>query len=394
MACHTTQRRDVAAREYETKSPQVRREPAHQSPQLQDRLLKGYRFDLAYGATPPKGGGKTGKRPIVVAPLEDRIVQRAILDVLQDAQEIESIQRVLGTPTSIGGIRGRGGDHAIKLFQARVDAGDRYVAGSDISGFFTKISRGAVIDFLRAQGAEPEFVQLVENALTVELSNAGKLSEDDRRLFPTGTDSVAQGCPLSALAGNIVLEDFDGQMNRRDITCIRYIDDFIVIGKTKSAVEKAMVAAKAFLAELKMDIYHPVESPTKAFIGPIGEPHVFLRYKLIPGAYPPSDAACHKLIGQVGTLIASGQAAINKAVTDRALTSQDRCYTQTLVAFDHTLRGWRASLRASNCPDIFRQLDDQVGRRLADFRAFYLAKLAKRTSAQQRRAVRVHLLSD
>src|SRR5690606_11866803 len=68
---------------------------------LQDRLLKGYLFELAYGATPPKGAGKPGKRPIVVAPLEDRIVQRAILDVLQDAQEIRGIQRVLRTPTSI-----------------------------------------------------------------------------------------------------------------------------------------------------------------------------------------------------------------------------------------------------------------------------------------------------
>jgi retron-type reverse transcriptase len=49
---------------------------------IQDRLRKGYRFEKAFGATPSKGPGKTGKRPIVVAPLADRIVQRAILDVL------------------------------------------------------------------------------------------------------------------------------------------------------------------------------------------------------------------------------------------------------------------------------------------------------------------------
>lgn len=54
---------------------------------IQDRLFKGYNFEPAYGATPPKAGGKPGKRPIVVAPLEDRIVQRALLDVLQGARE-------------------------------------------------------------------------------------------------------------------------------------------------------------------------------------------------------------------------------------------------------------------------------------------------------------------
>ncbi|MGO4833077.1 hypothetical protein AB4144_12405, partial [Rhizobiaceae sp. 2RAB30] len=54
--------------------------------ELQDRLREGYRFTKAYGATPPKGFGKLGKRPIVVACIEDRIVQRAILDVLQNAK--------------------------------------------------------------------------------------------------------------------------------------------------------------------------------------------------------------------------------------------------------------------------------------------------------------------
>ena len=79
-----------------------------------------------------------GKRPIVVAPLPDRIVQRAILDVLQEATDLPHVQEVLATPTSVGGIRGRGVDTAIKLFDDRQLAGDRFVAGSDISGFFTR----------------------------------------------------------------------------------------------------------------------------------------------------------------------------------------------------------------------------------------------------------------
>lgn len=361
---------------------------------LQDRLRGGYRFDKAYGATPPKGGGKPGKRPIVVAPLEDRIVQRAILDVLQDAKEIAGVQRVLQTPTSIGGIRGRGVEHAIALFDERVKAGDLFIAGSDISGFFTKIPKSRVFEFLRQESIEPEFVRIVEDALNVELINADKLSEDDRKLFPTGDDGVAQGCPLSALAGNIVLEDFDREMNERGTTCIRYIDDFIITGKSRKSVEKAMEAAKSILFGLKMDIYDPVKSPTKAFIGSVGEPHVFLGYKLLPDIYPPADAASAKLMGRIQTLIVNGQRAISKAVTDRPLTSQDRCYAQTLVAVDHTIRGWRASFKSSNCPDVFDDLDMIIDRRLMDFRSFFRDKLAKRTRTQQRRALRVQLLSD
>lgn len=361
---------------------------------LQTRLKAGYRFAQAYGATPLKGAGKAGKRPIVVAPLEDRIVQRAILDVLQEATEITGVQRVLGTPTSIGGIKGRGVDHAIAIFDERVKAGDRYVAGSDISGFFTKIPRERVLAFLEAEGVEADFLQLVRDGLTVELSNADKLSDDDLKMFPTGADGVAQGCPLSALAGNIVLESFDTAMNGRGITCIRYIDDFLVIGKTRHAVDAAMRAAGALLGKLDMKIYDPVASPNKAFAGTVDEGHAFLGYELRPGIYPPSLGARAKLHEQIAALIASGQKSIIKAVAGRALTSQDRCYAQTLVRLDHTIRGWRNSFKSSNCPDLFDQLDGEIDRRLHDFRSFYLHKIKNRTPAQKRLAARVALLAE
>ncbi len=361
---------------------------------IQKRLKDGYRFAPAYGATPLKGIGKVGKRPIVVAPLEDRIVQRAILDVLQEATEITGVQRVLRTPTSIGGIKGRGVDHAIAIFDERVKAGDRYIAGSDISGFFTKIPRERVLAFLEAEGVETDFIQLVRDGMSVELSNADKLSDDDLKMFPTGADGVAQGCPLSALAGNIVLENFDIAMNGRGITCIRYIDDFLVIGKTRNAVDAAMRAAEALLGKLDMKIYNPVASPNKAFAGTVDDGHVFLGYELRPGSYPPSLEARKKLNEQIAALIASGQKAITKAVSGRALTSQDRCYAQTLVRLDHTIRGWRNSFKSSNCPEIFDQLDSEIDRRLHDFRSFYLDKINRGTAAQKRRAARVALLAD
>lgn len=361
---------------------------------LQRRLQAGYKFQAAHGATPPKGPGKAGKRPIVVAPLEDRIVQRAILDVLQEAKELSGVRRVLQTPTSIGGIPGRGVDHAISLFDDCAMSGDTHIAGSDIAGFFTKIPRAQVIEFLKADGTEAEFVSLVERALTVELSNSAMLSAADRELFPIGPDGVAQGCPLSALAGNIVLEQFDREMNQRGITCIRYIDDFILIGKSEAAVEKAMTAAQTLLSKIGMDIYQPDKSPNKAFSGTIGQGHTFLGYKLLPGKYPPSDGAVDRFTSKIRALIEDGQKSIGKAVADRALRPHDKCYAQTLVAIDHTVRGWRGSFGASTCPEVFSAIDKQIDRMLSDFRAYYLSKIAKKTPAQQRRAMRVALLGD
>ncbi len=361
---------------------------------LQRRLRKGYQFAKAYGATPPKGGGKAGKRPIVVAPLEDRIIQRAILNVLQDAADAPGVQRVLATRTSIGGIRGRGVDDAIALFDECCMNGAKFVAGSDISGFFTRIPRQVVSDYVRRDTSDDAFVDLLDRALTVELSNAASLSDEDRKLFPTGNDGVAQGCPLSALAGNIVLEAFDRQMNTpgRGITCIRYIDDFILIGQSKAQVSKAMRSAKDHLAALGMDIYDPVTDPHKAFIGAIGDPHVFLGYEIVPGEYRPSQRARDVLIGRIEALLKDGRKSISRAVDGKHLSQQDRCYAQTIAAVDNTVRGWRGSYGAALCSKTFARLDREVERRLNDFDQFFRSRTANASPSVRRRALGVHLL--
>lgn len=359
---------------------------------IQRQLHKGYRFSKAHGALPAKGKNKPGKRPIVVAPLPDRIVQRAILDVLQSESSSVGVQRVLSTPTSIGGIPGRVVDSAIDLFQARVDAGDKYIAGSDIKNFFTKIPRHKVLSFLREDGLDNDFVSLVDDALSVELENADRMAPDDLKLFPTGSDGVAQGCPLSALAGNIVLENFDRDMDTRGITCIRYIDDFILVGKSKASVEKALKVAQSLLQSIGMDIYDPTEDGEKAFSGSIGSRYSFLGYELIPGEYPPASKACQNLIHQVRALIQDGKRSIAKVMRGAELRSNERCYAQSLVAIDNTIKGWRASFSCANSPDRFADLDRKIDRDLNDFRRYFLEKMTEANARQRRLATRVQLL--
>lgn len=397
-AWHEIRRNAETSRTASTK--QVAREFGRHLPRnlgrIQRQLRRGYKFQKAYGATPAKGAGKIGKRPIVVAPLPDRIVQRAILDVLHDASNLVAVQSALETQTSIGGIRGRGVDHAIRLFDERYEAGARFVAGSDIAGFFTKIPRGVVIEAVSRDTDDQDFVDLFERALTVELKNADKMSAEDLKLFPTGLDGVAQGCPLSALAGNIVLQAFDHQMNEagRGVTCIRYIDDFILMGRTTVQVTKALKSAQALLSELGMKIYDPATTPDKAFAGPIGQPHQFLGYEIVPNEYRPAERARDRLLGQVEALLKEGRASISAAIDGRALKPWDRAYAQTLTAVDNTVRGWRASFRSAVCKKTFNDLDSQIDRRLKDFEGFYHRRTRNCDPKYRRRATGVGLLSD
>lgn len=362
---------------------------------IQKRLReRPYKFSRQFGATPQKAKGN-GKRPIVIAPIEDRIVQRAILDVLQDAHELPQVQDVLATRTSIGGIRGRGVEHAIQLVEeANASGNANFVAGSDISGFFTKIVQSDIVNFIARQSTDDEFIELFSSALKVDLINQSEISAEDLRMFPTDDVGVAQGCPLSAFAGNVALQEFDREFNLRNITCIRYVDDFILLGKHERMVRKAFASAKDHLASLNMTIYKPDEHPDKAFFGPMKDAFIFLGYRLIPGIYPPAPKNCDALITSIRDEFAHGRAQILRSLMGQTNGKPLQLYSQTLVAVDSMLRAWSGAFRASRCKKTATEIDQAVNEQISNFISFYRNNVEGRTQTERRRALGVHVLAD
>jgi RNA-directed DNA polymerase len=361
---------------------------------IQDRLRRTYSFARQLGATPEKAKGK-GKRPLVVAPLEDRIVQRAILDILQGAQDIAAIHEVLSTPTSIGGIPGRGVGYAIDLIEATYLGGNaNFVAGSDISGFFTKINQGEVCDFIKDNVDDDDFSDLFRRALHVDLANADQMNPDELKLFPIDGIGVAQGCPLSALAGNIALRDFDARLNGRGIVCLRYIDDFILLSKKREPVERAFESADSLLQTLGMKIYRPGDGSGKAFMGKMEEGHEFLGYRLVPGVYPPSEKNQERLLGSIRQEIDEGKTNILRVMSGNSNGQALQLYAQTLAVVDRQLRAWSGSFRASRCAKTADHLDKQLNEIISGFIGFYQDKTRGRPTVEKRRALGVHVLAD
>ena len=131
-----------------------------------------------------------------------------------------------------------------------------------------------------------------------------------------------------------------------------------------------------------------------AFLGSIGEPHVFLGYEIVPGLYPPSPSAQGKLIAQIDALLDSGKGSIRKAARGSPVAAHERCYAQTLVAIDHTVRGWRGSFRSSMCVSTFNRIDREIERKLADFDAFFRSHTKSADPGRRRRAMGINLLAD
>jgi len=274
---------------------------------IQRRLQRSnYTFAPAIGVAAPKGKGKVGKRAIVIAPIGDRIVQRAILDILYEYCPSDDLRLVLRTPTSVGGVPGRGVGHALAQIAKAEDNGAIYGIRSDIRNFFPSFPRKDVLSYLEREIDDTLFLDLFERAVAVELENREALG-CDADLFPLGEDGVAQGSPLSVLAGNIVLRQFDAELNSRGVTCVRYIDDFLILANSKNAASKALKAGLTLLSALKLKAYAPEDGSGKAEEGLLTNGFEFLGYSLVRGLNPPSPNSRAKFLSKVEAEIAEGK---------------------------------------------------------------------------------------
>jgi len=219
---------------------------------------QSFRFPPAKGIPLPKPD-KDGKvrdkfRPIVLANIESRIVQRSILNALL---EIPALKHYVHTPYSYGGIRKQAeGDlaavpAAIKAVLHCIGAGANFAICADISQFFTRIPKSAVIPIIANAVRDEKFVKLFEAAITVELSNLAELRER-ADAFPIHDIGVAQGNSLSPLLGNVLLYEFDQEMNKGDCSCIRYIDDVIILAPSARAAKARLRHAETLLRNYGM----------------------------------------------------------------------------------------------------------------------------------------------
>ncbi len=333
-----------------------------------------------------KRKGKSA-RPIVVSPIENRIVQRAILDVLSEAP---AIREVLDIPTSVGGIEGV--DRAIALAVEAMRNGAKWYIRSDIPGFFTKIPKARIMEFIRSiPEADEHFIKLFEAAMAVDLANAETLGKD-ALLFPTDEEGVAQGSALSPLIGNILLRDFDLALNGRGITCIRYIDDFLILGPSRKAVVRAFEHAKEMLAEYGMDAYDPASHPEKSAIGEVRSGFDFLGCHIQPGMVMPSKAARAKLLDKVRMICRDGKRAM-KSARDEGIPRGQR-YAQTLTLLDRTIKGWGDSFAFCNAKEVFKMLDKKIDNEINEFRTFANRLSRKQRPLVQRRILGIHALED
>jgi group II intron reverse transcriptase/maturase/CRISPR-associated endonuclease Cas1 len=202
----------------------------------------------------PKGGYR-----IITAPnFEDRVLQKATANIL--AQHLEK----LFYNHSYGYRPKRSRQNAKETIKKAMLAGYKWVFESDIEQFFDNVNHHTLAIRLKGIFGKDPIIKLILSWMKAPYLY-GQIKVQRNKGLP-------QGNPLSPILSNLILDDFDNDLQKQGHLLIRYADDFIILSKTKQQSEQAEKAVKQSLEEhyLKLNLEktnHLSPQETYEFLG-------------------------------------------------------------------------------------------------------------------------------
>jgi RNA-directed DNA polymerase len=281
----------------------------------------------------PDGGVRKLGIPTVLDRAQRAPLQQAVMQVLQGKWD-----RTFSNH-SYGFRPGRSAHQAVEQAQQYIAEGYRWVVDLDLEKFFDRVSHDKLMARIETRVSDRRLLKLIRSFLKAGVMEDGLVSPVD--------EGTPQGGPLSPLLSNIVLDEFDRELERRGLRFARYADDSNIYVRSRRAGERVMASISTFITtKLKLKVNQQKSAVARPW------ERKFLGFSFTWNREPKRRIA--------------PKAVVRFKERVRELTSRTRGVSIERIAEElaQYLRGWLGYFGKCQTPSVLQGLEEWTRRRL------------------------------
>lgn len=294
----------------------------------------------------PKGDGSGRMRELGIPEVRDRMVQAAVVRVIEPIFEKKFLEGSYGFRPE------RGAHQALAQVEKAIGTDKPFVVDADVRNCFGSIPHDKLMEEVAEEICDAKLLSLIEQFIKADIV------EEMNRWTPE--EGTPQGAVLSPLLANIYLHRFDRAMVQAGYEVVRYADDFVVLCRSKEEAEAAWKKAEETLREMRLEL----NAEKTRVIDARKDRFQFLGYEFWPGGRGPRPSSRNKLHDRIR----------NKTPRKSGVSMRE-----AIRRLNPTLVSWYSYFRYSFW-NVFTDVDAFVRRRLRSI----LRKFAKRRGTARR----------